>query len=176
MENKASVLKLLQKQYSVNIDIRRWNKTSASADIIYDANVQRTIMIVLTGEEHKILACKTAIDSIFGVFCKCEQCKRLVNDDDGRLDDAKNYERHCNWYCNRCWDEFNGVSVELNDDQRNVGNEQRNQSFNSEGKQNVRESGAAHSFGVFGNGNGMVDAYESNSSVRKKPPISANKW
>ena len=69
-----------------------------------EQRLQATLMIILIGEEEDQIACKKGIDKLLGIFLKCRECEFLKKEDEGYPDPRSGV-----WFCQRCWDEFNGV-------------------------------------------------------------------
>jgi len=106
-------LKQLQMEYNCSINVKNFSHERRSIKIgNEDLRVQRTMLIMLVGEDEAQVACKKHIDKLVGMFTKCHQCKFLKQEDEGYMDN-----HGWNWYCNDCWDEFNGV-VRSDDDKK----------------------------------------------------------
>ena len=115
-------LKFLQSQYNVTINVKSYRNERSSIRIgNEDQRIQRTVMITLIGEYEDQIACKKGIDKLVGIFIKCQQCNNLKKEDDGYSDKYSE-----SWFCNDCWDEFNGVEK----DDANTNDQGQNQSHN----------------------------------------------
>lgn len=126
-------LKQLQKQYNVTINVKNYKNERRSIRIgDEEQRIQRTLMIILIGEYEDQIACKKGIDKLVGFFIKCQQCDNLKREDDGYQD---NYSQ--NWYCNACWDEFNGVEKDDNNDSNN--NNNNNNNYNNNYNDNLNQ-------------------------------------
>ena len=99
-------LQRLQKQYNVSINVKNYRNDNRRSLRVGDEEqkIQRTMMIILIGEPYDQQACKKGIDRLVGIFKKCYECKYLTKEEDGYPDAQSG-----TWFCQRCWDEFNGV-------------------------------------------------------------------
>jgi len=105
---KGSLLKQLQKDYNVSITVKNYRNEKSYMRIGDDEQqLQSTLMLILIGEAEDQMACKKGIDKLLGVFLKCMECDYLQREDDGYADNMSGA-----WFCNRCWDDFNGVDRE----------------------------------------------------------------
>jgi len=119
---KGKILQQLQKQYNVSINVKNYRHDNRRSIRVGDEDqkIQRTMMIILVGEEMCQRACKKGIDRIVGMFRKCQECKYLTKEEDGYAE-GDGYA----WFCQRCWDEFNGV-VKDDDDVKGMTNQMDN--------------------------------------------------
>jgi len=106
---KGKVLQQLQKQYNVSINVKNYRHDNRRSIRVGDEDqkIQRTMMVILIGEPNDQRACKKGIDRLVGMFRKCQECKYLTKEEDGYPDAQSGA-----WFCQRCWDEFNGVNKE----------------------------------------------------------------
>eukprot|EP01084_Bolivina_argentea_P149547 261227_1 len=126
-------LKMLQKQYGVTINVKNYKYSRRSIRVgDEEQRIQRTCMIILIGEEEDQIACKKGIDKLVGMFIKCQECNNLKPDDGGYID-----KRSSIWYCQDCWDEFNGVKKdEKNDHEKESGNNYNQSQYGNNDGQN----------------------------------------
>jgi len=100
-------LRYLQKEYNVSITVKNYTYQRNVLRIGSEhQRIQRTLMVILVGEEEDQMQCKLAIDELVGTFRKCPQCNNIKEDENGYSDSHSSQ-----WFCNDCWDDFNGVTA-----------------------------------------------------------------
>lgn len=105
-------LQRLQKQYNVSINVKNYRNDNRRSLRVGDEEqkIQRTMKVILIGEPYDQQACRKGIDRLIGIFRQCYECKFLTKEEDGYPDIQSG-----TWFCQRCWDEFNGVSNDKDD-------------------------------------------------------------